>query len=70
MTQSRRSIPWSILCIVLAVTGCAQISKKAGVENRWRESKYRFAGRRDHTATSSNFVLFFISLIAIIEAKR
>ena len=37
MIQSRRSIPWSILCIVLAVTGCAQISKKAGVENKWRE---------------------------------
>lgn len=37
MTQSRRSLPWSILCIVLAVTGCAQISKKAGVENRWRD---------------------------------
>ena len=37
MTQSRRAIPWSILCIVLAVTGCAQISKKAGVENRWRD---------------------------------
>ena len=37
MIQSRRSIPWSILCIVLAVTGCAQISKKAGVENTWRD---------------------------------
>ena len=37
MIQSRRSILWSILCIVLAVTGCAQISKKAGVENRWRD---------------------------------
>ena len=36
-TQSRRAIPWSILCIVLAITGCAQISKKAGVENRWRD---------------------------------
>ena len=37
MSPSRHAIPWSILCIVLAVTGCAQISKKAGVENRWRE---------------------------------
>jgi outer membrane protein assembly factor BamE (lipoprotein component of BamABCDE complex) len=37
MSQARRSLPWSILCIVLAVTGCAQISKKAGVENRWRD---------------------------------
>jgi hypothetical protein len=37
MIPSRRPIPWSILCIVLAVTGCAQVSKKAGVENRWRE---------------------------------
>jgi hypothetical protein len=32
MIPSRRAIPWSILCIVLAITGCAQISKKAGVE--------------------------------------
>jgi outer membrane protein assembly factor BamE (lipoprotein component of BamABCDE complex) len=34
---SRRSITWAILFVVLATTGCAKISKKTGVENRWRE---------------------------------
>ena len=37
MIPSRRSITWSILFVMLAATGCAQISKKAGVENRWRD---------------------------------
>ena len=37
MIQSRCSITWSILFVVLVATGCAQISKKAGVENRWRD---------------------------------
>jgi hypothetical protein len=33
MIQSFRYITWSILFVVLATTGCAEISKKAGVEN-------------------------------------
>jgi outer membrane protein assembly factor BamE (lipoprotein component of BamABCDE complex) len=37
MLQSLRYITWSTLCVALAVTGCAEISKKAGVENRWRD---------------------------------
>jgi outer membrane protein assembly factor BamE (lipoprotein component of BamABCDE complex) len=37
MLQSLRYITWSTLFVVLATTGCAQISKKAGVENRWRD---------------------------------
>ena len=37
MIPSRRSLLWSILVVGLAVPGCATISKKAGVENRWRE---------------------------------
>jgi hypothetical protein len=37
MIQSFRYITWSILFVMLAVTGCAEISKKAGVENRWRD---------------------------------
>ena len=37
MSQSLRYITWSALFVVLAATGCAEISKKAGVENRWRD---------------------------------
>jgi outer membrane protein assembly factor BamE (lipoprotein component of BamABCDE complex) len=37
MIRLLRSITWSILCVALAATGCAEISKKAGVENRWRD---------------------------------
>ena len=37
MSQSLRYITWSTLFVVLAATGCAEISKKAGVENRWRD---------------------------------
>ena len=37
MIRSRRALTGSILCVMLAATGCAEISKKAGVENRWRE---------------------------------
>jgi outer membrane protein assembly factor BamE (lipoprotein component of BamABCDE complex) len=37
MIRPLRDITWSILFVVLAVTGCAEISKKAGVENRWRD---------------------------------
>ena len=37
MIQSRRYITWATLFVMLAATGCAKISKKAGVENRWRE---------------------------------
>jgi hypothetical protein len=42
MIQSRRSITWATLFVVLAATGCAQISKKTGVENRWREQNIVF----------------------------
>jgi hypothetical protein len=42
MIQSRRYITWYTLFVVLAATGCAQISKKAGVENRWREQNIIF----------------------------
>ena len=37
MIRSRRALTGAILCVMLAATGCAEISKKAGVENRWRE---------------------------------
>ena len=37
MIQSLRYMTWSMLFVMLAATGCAQISKKAGVENRWRD---------------------------------
>jgi outer membrane protein assembly factor BamE (lipoprotein component of BamABCDE complex) len=37
MIQSLRYITWSILFVAFATTGCAEISKKAGVENRWRD---------------------------------
>jgi outer membrane protein assembly factor BamE (lipoprotein component of BamABCDE complex) len=37
MIQSLRYLTWSTLFVVLATAGCAQISKKTGVENRWRE---------------------------------
>jgi outer membrane protein assembly factor BamE (lipoprotein component of BamABCDE complex) len=37
MIQARRYIAWSTLFVVLVTTGCAQISKKMGVENRWRD---------------------------------
>jgi outer membrane protein assembly factor BamE (lipoprotein component of BamABCDE complex) len=42
MIQSRRYVTWCTLFMVLATTGCAQISKKAGVENRWREQNIIF----------------------------
>jgi outer membrane protein assembly factor BamE (lipoprotein component of BamABCDE complex) len=34
----------SILFVVLAATGCAEISKKAGVENRWRDQNIVLQG--------------------------
>jgi hypothetical protein len=46
MIQSLRYITWSILFVMLAATGCAQISKKAGVENRWRGQN--IVGCRSH----------------------
>src|SRR5262245_45168671 len=37
MIRALRDIPYAILFVLLATTGCAEISKKAGVENRWRD---------------------------------
>jgi outer membrane protein assembly factor BamE (lipoprotein component of BamABCDE complex) len=37
MLQSLHYLTWSTLFVVLATSGCAEISKKAGVENRWRD---------------------------------
>ena len=37
MIRSLRNITCSMLFVLLATTGCAEISKKAGVENRWRD---------------------------------
>jgi hypothetical protein len=42
MSQSLRYITWVTLFVVLATTGCAQISKKTGVENRWRDPQIVF----------------------------
>jgi hypothetical protein len=36
MLPSLHALTWSTLCVVLVTTGCATISKKTGVENRWR----------------------------------
>jgi hypothetical protein len=37
MIQSLRHLTWWTLFVVLALTSCAEISKKTGVENRWRD---------------------------------
>jgi outer membrane protein assembly factor BamE (lipoprotein component of BamABCDE complex) len=37
MIRSLRDRTCAILFVALAATGCAEISKKAGVENRWRD---------------------------------
>jgi hypothetical protein len=42
MSQSLRYITWAALFVVLATIGCAQISKKTGVENRWRDQQVVF----------------------------
>jgi hypothetical protein len=42
MMQPLPYITWLTLFVVLATTGCAQVSKKTGVENRWRDQQIVF----------------------------